>query len=116
MLYIPKDAAELRTPVMLLIPQGNQRVNGVNRPVYPETGDIIYVCWKSRGGTETTVNGVYSVIDTADVTTWFRPDIKSNCRLKKENGAVYEIKNEPENVEEQNIFLRMKVERVKGGA
>lgn len=116
MMYHPKDAKEMRTPVKLLIPTGTQRYNGVSRPAYPTDGDIIFVSWKSYGGTETTVNGVYSVLDTAVITTWYRPDIAANCRLLREDGAVYEIKNEPENVEQQNMFLTFKVERVKGGA
>ena len=63
-----------------------------------------------------TVNGVYSVIDTASVTTWYRPDITANCRILREDGAIYEIINEPENIEMQNTFLQFKVRRVKGGA
>lgn len=116
MIYTPKDMREMRTPVKLLIPSGTTKYNGVNRLTYPTDGDVIYVNWKSRGGTEQTVNGVYSILDTADVTTWYRPDIAANCRLMREDGAVYEIMNEPENIEMQNRFLVFKVQRVKGGA
>lgn len=115
MIYQPKDAHEMRTPVKLLIPTKTEKCNGVNRCVYPADGDIIFVNWKSFGGTETTVNGVYSILDTALITTWYRPDITANCRLLREDGAVYEIKSEPENIERQNMILSFKVERVKGG-
>lgn len=116
MQYRPKDKNELRTPVKLLIPTGAEKYNGVNRCIYPSDGDIIFVAWKSYGGTEMTVNGVYSVIDTASITTWYRPDITANCRILREDGAIYEIINEPENIEMQNTFLQFKVRRVKGGA
>ena len=106
----------MRTPVKLLIPTGTERYNGVNRCTYPADGDVIFVNWKSYGGTETTVNGVYSILDTALITTWYRPDIAANCRLLREDGAAYEIMNEPENIEMQNVFLTFKVQRVKGGA
>ena len=71
--------------------------------------------WKSRGGTETTVNGVVSILDTAIVTTWYRSDITSGCRLKLEDGRIYDVVSEPENIEERNIFLQFKVQRAKGG-
>jgi hypothetical protein len=115
-IYKDKNAHEMRTPVKLLIPIGTERYNGVNRCTYSTDGDVIFVNWKSYGGTETTVNGVYSILDTALITTWYRPDIAANCRLLREDGAIYEIMNEPENIEMQNVFLTFKVQRVKGGA
>lgn len=116
MIYRPKDINELRTPVKLLIPTGTEKVNGVTRYTYPDDGDVIFVNWKSYGGTEQTVNGVYSILDTANITTWYRPDIAANCRLLREDGAIYKIISEPENIEMQNRILTFKVERVKGGA
>lgn len=116
MIYKPKNAQEMKTPVKLLIPNGTTKYNGVNRLTYPTDGDVIYVNWKSYMGTETTVNGVYSILDTALITTWYRPDIKANCRLLREDGLIYEIISPPENIEEQNVYCVFKVERVKGGA
>lgn len=115
MIYNAKNAHEMRTPVKLLIPTGTEKYNGVSRAVYPTDGDVIFVNWKAYGGTEATVNGVYSIIDTAIITTWYRPDIKSNCRLLREDGAIYEIKAEPDNIEQQGQIIVFKVERVKGG-
>ena len=116
MIYTAKNAAELRTPVKLLIPTETAKYNGVTRATYPTDGDVIFCNWKSYGGTETNVNGVYSIVDTAVITTWYRPDIKSNCRLLREDGAVYEIIAEPDNIEQQGTFIICKVQRVKGGA
>lgn len=114
--YKPKAINELRTAVKLLIPTGYTNVNGVRRPTYPADGEIIFVNWKAYGGTETTVNGVYSIIDTAHIVTRYRPDIAANCRLLREDGKIYEIISEPENTEMNNKYCEFKVQRVKGGA
>lgn len=114
-MYRPKAINELRTAVKLLKPTYT-KYNGVATPSYPATGDIIFVNWKTYGGTEQTVNGVLSIIDTADITTWYRPDIKADCRLLREDGKIYRIISEPENTDGNNIFCEFKVERVKGGA
>lgn len=61
------------------------------------------------------VNGVYSIEDTANVETWYTPEITSDCRIVVlDNGAVYEIIGEPENVEMRNIYLKFKLRRYKG--
>ena len=113
--YSPKGFRETRTAVQLLIPTAGT-YHGVSNPTYPATGDVIFVNWKSFGGTETTVDGVYSIIDTAYVTCRYRPDIRCDCRLKRSDGAVYQIKGEPENIDMENRILAFRVERVKGGA
>ncbi|MBQ2581072.1 MAG: hypothetical protein II574_05530 [Ruminococcus sp.] len=115
MIYRPKEINELRTPVQLLKPTYSE-YNGVKKATYPASGDVLFVNWKSYGGTEQNVNGVFSVIDTAAVVTWYRSDITSDSRLKLENGTIYSIIGEPENIEMQGVFCRFKVERVKGGA
>lgn len=114
-MFRPNAINELRTPVKLLTPTYTA-YNGVEIKAYPVDGDLIFVNWKTYGGTETTVNGVYSILDTAEITTWYRPDIKANCRLLREDGTVYEIISEPENIDLNNRFCVFKVQRVKGGA
>ena len=62
-------------------------------------------------------NDIISVIDTAQITCWYRPDIKANCRLKRmSDGAIFEILGDPENLEMRNQILYFKIRRVKGGA
>ena len=115
-MYRPNAINELRTPVKLLIPT-LKKYNGVSKKVYPTDSDIIlFVNWKTFGGTEKNVNGVMSIVDTAEITTWYRPDIAANCRLLREDGKIYEIISEPENADMNNQFCKFKVERVKGGA
>lgn len=112
-----KPNLDNQIPMMLLIPTYTT-VSGVTKKTYPnfEDGELIFGSFKTYGGTEHEVNGVYAIEDTAVVETWFRPDIKASCRIMFDNGAIYEIINEPENVNMRNQYLKFKVKRVKGGA
>ena len=112
-MYRPKGINELRTAAQLLQPAYTE-YNGVQKPTYPERGDVIYCSFKNYGGTEKAVNGIISYIDTALVTTWYRPDIKADSAIKLESGAVYRIITPPENIELQGQYICFKVERVKG--
>lgn len=105
-------------PLVLLIPTYT-KVSGVPKATYPAVADGIqfFGTFKTYGGTERDVNGIYSVEDTANVETWYRPDITSGCRIAiATTGAVYDILGEPENVDMRNQYLLFKVTRVKGGA
>lgn len=115
-------------PFILLTPN-YKNVSGVNKPIYPtiqealnvkdEKGNrlnLFFGSFKTYGGTERDVNGVYSIEDTANIETMYRPDIKANCRIAREDGATYDIIGEPENINMRNQFLKFKVRRVKGGA
>lgn len=91
-------------------------VQGVRKKSYGD-GILFYGSFKSYGGTEREVNGVYSIEDTANIICWYDPRITSDCRVKlADTDATYEIIGEPENVDMRNQFLKFKVKRVKGGA
>lgn len=95
------------------------KVAGVRSKTLPDLADgfKINASFKTYGGTERNVDGVYSIIDTADVETWFRPDITSDCVIAlADTGAQYEILGEPENINRRNQFLKFKVRRIAGGA
>lgn len=106
-------------PMVVLAPSYST-VNGVKKKTFPalENGIQIFGTFKTYGGTERAVNGIYSVEDTANIETWFRPDITSGCRIALANNptAVYEVISEPENIELRNQYLVFKVSRIKGGA
>jgi len=116
-----RPAIENPIPLILLKPTYSDKL-GVTTASYPNPNDVSKVdvffgSFKTYGGTEKTVNGVYSVEDTANIVTWFRPDIKSNCHIALGNtNAVYEILGEPENINQRNQFLKFKVRRIKGKA
>lgn len=111
-----KPAFPYSTAAELLIPTYTP-VKGIRVKVYPTTGIRINCSFKTYGGTETTVNDVYSVVDTANVETWYRPDIKPDCRIKViETGDIYEIIGKPENIDMRNQFIKFKARGIEGDA
>jgi hypothetical protein len=112
-----KLASPLNVPLMLLIPEYSTAY-GVPSKSYPALSDgiLIYGNFRTFGGTEREVNGVYSIENTATVETWYRPDIKSNCRIGvPQTGQIYEILGEPENIGMRNQYMRLKLMKIKGG-
>lgn len=82
-----------------------------------EKGFMIYGSFKTYGGTEKNVDGIYSIIDTAVIDTWYRPDITSDCQIVvASTNARYEILGEPENINMRSQYMRFKVQRIVGGA
>ena len=106
----------MTTAMRLQTPTSDKKL-GVSKKTWADVSGVLRVNMKSYGGTETTIDGVLSVEDTAQIVCWYRPDIRSDCRLVRlTDGAVYEVIGEPENIEMRNPFLKFKVRRVKGGA
>lgn len=118
MSYMPNEIKQLNTPMKLMIVERYEKTNGVSKPIYKEAAEpIIYCNFKTYGGTETTTNGRYVIEDTANIVTWFRPDIKSDCLLiRLSDNATFEILNEPENIDQMNQYLKFKIARKKGKA
>lgn len=113
-----KLAGPLNVPLMLLVPTYGNTL-AVNSKTYPAMSDgiLIYGNFRTFGGTERQVNGVYSIENTATVETWYRPEIKSNCRIGlPQTGQVYDILGEPENIGMRNQYLKLRLHEVKGGA
>lgn len=112
-----KPQSPFSAALSLLIPTYSNNV-GVEAKAYPkaQNGLMFYGSLRTFGGTERDINGVYSVEKTAVVETWFRPDIKSDCRIAVlQTGEIYEILGEPENIELRNQYLKFKVRQIKGG-
>lgn len=106
------------TPLILLKPT-YQTIQGVRTKVLPDVKDgiLIYGSFKTYGGTERVVDGIYSIADTAEIETWFTPAITSDCIIVLANtNERYEIINNPENINMRNQFCKFKVQRIKGGA
>lgn len=103
------------TPIELINPTGTQTIKGVDKKIYPDSGEVICCSFKTYGGTETTVNGVLTVVDTANVETWYRPDITTGSRIKYA-GKLYEVMSPPEDIEQRHQFLKFKVRSVRGGS
>jgi SPP1 family predicted phage head-tail adaptor len=111
-----KPSFPFDTAIELLIPTYSS-VKGVQTKTFPDNGERLNCSFKTYGGQEITTNGAYTIIDTALIETWYRPDIKSDCRVKLlATGQVYEILGKPENINMRNQFLKFKVRAVEGGA
>ena len=117
-MYKPREISDLKVPMKLYVVDTYEKVKGVSKPIYKEAKDpIIYCNFKTYGGKETTVNGRYVILDTAKITTWYRPDITSNCQLERlSDKARFDIINEPENMGMGNKYMQFTIERVKGQA
>lgn len=112
--YRPKEIDNLDCAMRLLIPTYT-KISGVEKKSFPENGPLFFANFKTYGGTERDINGKYVNEDTANIVTWYRPDIKSDCRVVRlEDGAVFEVLNEPEDVNFRHMFIIFKVKRVKG--
>ncbi len=114
-MYEPIKAYQMNTPCMLLIPTIT-KVYGVTTKAFEEKAQ--FNCnFSSYGGTESQNDDVITIQDTAQVITFYNPDIKANCRIKRlTDGAAFDILGEPENLEMRNKLISFKVQRVKGGA
>ena len=109
-----KPHTPYNVPAVLLIPT-MQTIKGVRKKVYPDNGDVIYCNVRTFGGTERVVNDVIVLENTAVIETWYRPDIKADCRLLI-NSVPHELLGEPENINMRNKYLTFKVRAIKGGA
>lgn len=108
--------AQKTTPYMRLVAK-SERVNGVTVKTYDPDGVVRFCNFSTYGGTEQVVNGILTVEDTAQMVTWYEPDITSADRIRLlETGTDYEVIGEPENIELRNQEMQFRVRRVKGGA
>ena len=107
------------TPAYILKPI-KKTVKGVDVTTYQDIseGMLIYCSFKTFGGTETEKNGVIAVLDTANIETWYNPEIASDCGfcLAGQPKKIYKIIGEPENIDMRNQYLKFKVEAISGGA
>jgi len=111
-----RPAIPYTTAIELLIPEYTT-VKGVPTKVYPENGVRMNCSFKTYLGTETVTNDLFTVLDTATIETWYRPDFKSDCRIKVlETGRIYEILGSPEDIFMRHQFIKCKVQAVEGGA
>lgn len=113
----PQKAQQMTTPILLEVPTGSSRINGVLVKEYAVKGTPFACNLSTYGGTETEKNGVLSIEDTATITTWYNPDIVAGCKIKRlTDGAEFEVIGTPENIEMRNMLSVFKVRRVGGGA
>jgi head-tail adaptor len=114
-----KPMTPFATALILMKPDGSSSAYGVAKHSYSvRNQETIYGTVRTFGGSESTENGVYSIVDTAMIDTWYRPDITPGCRIAIADAPhqVYEVIGSPEDIEMRNQYMRLRVQRVKGGA
>lgn len=116
-MYRPAEASQMTTPIKIQSPVKITEY-GVTKKTYVDIDSAqMLVNFKTYGGSDRTDNGILIVEDTATIVCWYRPEIKSDCRIVRlSDGAAFDILGEPENIEMRNQFLKFRVRRVKGGA
>lgn len=81
----------------------------------PETSELFYGSFRTFGGTEYNQNGMFTLLTTATIECWYRPDIQANCRIYIcETNETYEIIGEPEDINMRHQYLKFKVKKVGG--
>ena len=80
-----------------------------------KTVDTINITFRTFAGSESNVNDLVSVENTAVVETWYREDITSNSRLIV-NGNTYEVVGSPEDISLRHQYLVFRVRQIKGSA
>ncbi len=114
-----RPSMPFNVPMKLLVPS-SVVIKGTTKKVFPNPEDvpdseIFFASFRTFGGTENTRDGVYTLINTAVIDTWYRPDIKADCQIYLcENGQIYEILNDPEDVDMRHQYLKFKVRKVGG--
>lgn len=90
---------------------------GVPTKTYTESETIYYGTFRTFGGTESVKDGLYSVINTATLETWYTPDIKADSRIHLlQTDELYEVVGKPENIQMRNQYMLARLQAVTGGA
>lgn len=113
MSYLPKGYEQFATPMLLQVPITVKQLGVVKKTF--TTKKTIMCTVKSYGGTEIVQDGLIKVLDTIDVTTWFDPDIKGDCRLVNPyDNSVWILLGRPEDIEMRHVYMKFKCKNVEG--
>lgn len=113
-----KPSAPFTVAMKLLVPVSSSDY-GAKKKVFstPSQSATIFGSFRTFGGTETTENGLLTTVNTGVINTWFRPDIKADCRIYLcDTKDTYEIISDPEDIDFRHQYLQFKVKKVGGKA
>lgn len=113
-----KPSAPFSVAMKLLVPTTTQAY-GAGKKTFtdPEDSELFFGSFRTFGGTENVQNGIYTLINTAVVDTWYRPDIKADCQIYIcDTGEKYDIISDPEDIDFRHQYLQFKVRKVGGKA
>jgi hypothetical protein len=105
--------APFNVPMYLMTPSETMK-KGVPVKTYTQ-GMLFFGTFRTFGGTETLVNNVYTVEDTATINTWFNPAITSDCRIYLcDTGEQWDGLGRPEDIDMRHQYMQIKVKKVGG--
>ena len=115
-----KPDTPYNVPMRLLIPL-TATVKGVVKKTFPDPpyddAPLFFGSFRSYGGTEVTSNDTYTIMNTAWIETWYRPDIKPDCEIYMcDTDEVFRVIGVPENIQMNNQYIKFKVQKVGGEA
>lgn len=113
-----KPVEPFNVPMRLLIPTIS-KVKGVVKKEWPDPEEcfLFYGSFRTFGGTESTVNNVYALVDTATIDTWYDPRFTADCRIYLcDTGETYELMATPENINRRNQYLQLRCRKIGGTA
>lgn len=111
--YVP--SFPMSVPMTIMIPE-DVRVQGVPKKVLKE-GDLFFGSYRTYQTNDRTNNDVKTPERVVVVDTWYRPDIKSNNKIRMEpGGEIYDIVGDPEDIEMRHQFLQIRLQRAGGKA
>lgn len=114
-----RPSAPFTVPIKLLVPTTTKEY-GVVKKGFTDPSDIpdsevIFCSFRSFGGTENVRDDLYTIINTAVIDTWYRPDIKADCQIYLcETGETYDIIQQPEDIDMRHQYMRFKVQKTGG--
>lgn len=113
-----KPSGPFNVAMRLLIPQESQTL-GVTKKTFPAPADSpqIFASIRQFSGMERLTDGVVQPVNQITACTWYRPDIKADCKLYLEfTGETYDIQGEPEDIEMRHKWLLVKIKKAGGRA
>jgi hypothetical protein len=118
-----KPHTPYNVPFRILTPTVSVSKGVREKKSYQESQTTLFCSFRTFGGSESTVNGVYSVVDTATLETWYTPELTAAVQIRilptdgsNDTGELYEVLGTPENIEMRNQYLLCKVKKITGGA
>ena len=113
-----KPSAPFNVPMKLLVPTTTMVYGSTTKTFSdPENSEQFFGSFRTFGGTENLQDGVYTVIDTGVIDTWYRPDIKADCQIYLcDTGQIYDIVSDPEDIDFRHQYMQFKVRKVGGKA
>lgn len=114
-----KPSAPFTVPMKLLVPNTSNPY-GVTAKTFPdpsEVNEVFFGSFRTFGGTEGVKDNVITIVNTGIIDTWYRPDIKANCKIYLcDTQQIYDIISDPEDIDFRHQYLRFKVQKAGGKA